>query len=27
MPTGAVAVLRKPFDINHLLTILSADLQ
>jgi CheY-like chemotaxis protein len=27
MPTGAVAVLRKPFDINHLLTILNADLQ
>ena len=27
MPKGAVAVLRKPFDINHLLTILNADLQ
>ena len=27
LPKGAVAVLRKPFDINHLLTILNADLQ
>jgi CheY-like chemotaxis protein len=27
MPTGATAVLRKPFNIDHLLTILNADLQ